>query len=494
MEQLALNDGHRADSTATPMQIGISADEVMKSDGVHQYFMFLQNNVVNMQQDNVQNVIEEAERRHNDILRMTIELYDQRCRYAMERAVSDVKREYETRMHQGNMELEGARKRISDLEAKIRELNEQVLEKDARILRVESGMAKTENDSRELIQRIIGEASLGAQQKVEALMEEHRVELQQARATIDELQAEVDAMHASLQSQAQAEEMPQHRPSEARGAEIGDGLHDFAREQMFKAFGAATSSQGQNLRPKEVGATGNGPPKISLPVTKDDDERSFHSPSMLSHHDGNDQTQQLLKTLSKLVENRESDSKPKVKEAETIKLPDQPTPETYRHWKNSVREEICAASDKSDKAWEWLKEVYDKETKTAEKMQKLQDPGEFGTLDTKLRAALTRSAKGDLGQRILNYKEEQAVKGKLVRGRQVLLMFDEYFRTSEEAGNLYQLEDLLKVARVGDSIDHLKAVHESVGSSSRRYEPHSRGGVAEGHLHAANQRMPVDQT
>ena len=35
-------------------------------------------------------------------------------------------------------------------------------------------------------------------------------------------------------------------------------------------------------------------------------------------------------------------------------------------------------------------------------------------------------------------------------------MFDEYFRTSEEAGNLYQLEDLLKVARRGDTIEDLK--------------------------------------
>ena len=48
------------------------------------------------------------------------------------------------------------------------------------------------------------------------------------------------------------------------------------------------------------------------------------------------------------------------------------------------------------------------------------------------------------------------MKGNLVRGRQVLHMFDEYFRTSEEAGNLYQLEDLLKVARKGDTIEDLK--------------------------------------
>ena len=36
-----------------------------------------------------------------------------------------------------------------------------------------------------------------------------------------------------------------------------------------------------------------------------------------------------------------------------------------------------------------------------------------------------------------------------VRGRTVLLMFDDYFKTSEEAGNLYSLEDLLKVQKTG---------------------------------------------
>ena len=86
----------------------------------------------------------------------------------------------------------------------------------------------------------------------------------------------------------------------------------------------------------------------------------------------------------------------------------------------------------------------------------LQNPGEFVTLDTNLLAALTRAAQGDLAQRILNYKEEQAMKGLTVRGRYVLLMFDDYFRVSEEAGNLFRLEDLLAVERRGDTLDDLK--------------------------------------
>ena len=77
-------------------------------------------------------------------------------------------------------------------------------------------------------------------------------------------------------------------------------------------------------------------------------------------------------------------------------------------------------------------------------MQKLQDPGEFGTLDTKLRAAPTRS------------KRRKPSRPSSREDVKVLLIFNEYFRTSEEARNLYQLEDLLKVTMVGDTIDHLR--------------------------------------
>ena len=67
------------------------------------------------------------------------------------------------------------------------------------------------------------------------------------------------------------------------------------------------------------------------------------------------------------------------------------------------------------------------------------------TLDTKLLAALSKVVKGELGRRILNHKEVEASKGHAVRGRQVLLMFAQLFKTYEEAGSLYSVEDLLKV-------------------------------------------------
>ena len=160
--------------------------------------------------------------------------------------------------------------------------------------------------------------------------------------------------------------------------------------------------------------------------------------------------------LVKALTPREEKDKPKTKEAEVIKLNNMPAPESYRTWKNHVRDEVKSCSDRPDEAWLWLNEVYDQECTREELEKRLQDPGKFLTLDTKLSAALTRSAGGDLATRILNFKEQQSRKGIQVRGRYVLLMFEDYFKISEEAGSLYRVEDLLGVVKVGDTVQDLR--------------------------------------
>ena len=71
-------------------------------------------------------------------------------------------------------------------------------------------------------------------------------------------------------------------------------------------------------------------------------------------------------------------------------------------------------------------------------------------------AALTRSAKADFATKIHNFKDEKFKKGIQIRGRRDLLMFEDYFRTSEEAGSLYRVEDLLGVVRTGESVEDLR--------------------------------------
>eukprot|EP00439_Symbiodinium_sp_Y106_P027980 s7047_g3.t1 len=74
-------------------------------------------------------------------------------------------------------------------------------------------------------------------------------------------------------------------------------------------------------------------------------------------------------------------------------------------------------------------QAYDKDADHAS----LRDPGKFLTLDTKLLAALTKVARGELSREILIFKETEATKSRAVRGRQVLYLFDQYFKTNEEA-------------------------------------------------------------
>ena len=97
---------------------------------------------------------------------------------------------------------------------------------------------------------------------------------------------------------------------------------------------------------------------------------------------------QLVKALTQ----RDEKDKPKTKEAEAIKLNNMPAPESYRNWRNHVRDEVKSCSDRPDEAWAWLTDVYDQSCTRKELEDKLQDPGKFLTLDTKLSAALTRSA------------------------------------------------------------------------------------------------------
>ena len=127
--------------------------------------------------------------------------------------------------------------------------------------------------------------------------------------------------------------------------------------------------------------------------------------------------------LEVLASKPQEPERPKVKEAQSIKLPDFPSPETYRSWKISMRVTVGAASDQPDETFKWLLEVYTKEAT----LESLRDTGKFLTLDTKLLAALCKVVKGELDRRIPKRKEIEASKGHAVPGRQVSLMFEQFF-------------------------------------------------------------------
>ena len=71
-------------------------------------------------------------------------------------------------------------------------------------------------------------------------------------------------------------------------------------------------------------------------------------------------------------------------------------------------------------------------------------------------------AKGELARQILNFKETEAGERRAVRGRQVLYLFDQHFKTNEEVSSLYSVEDLLKVNLLQDDLSTFIHNWESV--------------------------------
>ena len=116
-----------------------------------------------------------------------------------------------------------------------------------------------------------------------------------------------------------------------------------------------------------------------------------------------------------------------------------------------MRQEIAAASGKGDTGFQWAQEV-EREGATHES---LADSGRFVTLDAKLASALAKIAHGEIGRRITLATEMAAREGRMLKGRQSLLIVYEHFTVSEEAGALYDFEDLMNVRFKGDN--HLES-------------------------------------
>ena len=138
----------------------------------------------------------------------------------------------------------------------------------------------------------------------------------------------------------------------------------------------------------------------------------------------------ILSRLRDLKSDSKEDSgKPKVKEAETINLPEFPNPESYRSWKTATTkrlEQPLIRLMKLLRSFKRIQEAYDKDANH----ESLRDPGKFLTLE---RGELSRET-------------------------------DQYFKTNEEVGSLYSVEDLLKVRLLNDDLSTFINNWESVMS------------------------------
>ena len=241
-------------------------------------------------------------------------------------------------------------------------------------------------------------------------------------------------------------EVPGFMKSNRREAEAGGGEGKPPNDPWSNYLGA---TQG----PREYGSHARQSPHREYGPTRGGNANPGQpSSSGQPNIDQNTSNEDLLRAALLQVLGGTRGGAPKVKEADSLKFPEFPRPENYRKWKTAVREEIRASSDKPDEAWKWLMDVYQDREDTRRLLQELSEPGQFVNLGTKILAQLSRVAEGDLGTQILNFKEVEAANGRVVRVRQVLFMFEQYFKTNEETGALYGTEDLLKIHLVNDDL------------------------------------------
>ena len=121
----------------------------------------------------------------------------------------------------------------------------------------------------------------------------------------------------------------------------------------------------------------------------------------------------------------------------------------YRNWKVAVREELMGAFGRPVEAFAWIRQL----DNPAFSYGVLQESGEFLTLDMKLAAALTATASGDIGRKLILRKEKEYQDGRLVKGRQMLHMIHDFYKVTKEAGALYDFQDLLAVQIKGEALE-----------------------------------------
>ena len=483
--QLAVQKGYRslaAVSIAVPAGLAteprVDLDDPMGSAPVTAYFQFVQQNIQQVYNGNEDAIIAEDERRHKEVLAQWMDTVKAKFHQAIievegrhHEEVSSVKQQAQSSYDKLQAELSAAKARIFKLE------NDKALEAEAKKAEMDSFRTQITYECQQTVNAITESAEQGVV-KLRAEFDERELKLQRDLREAENENYSLQQIIDDLRADNKVADEPEYIPTSVVASPIvtpRQGEHE--KKGTLETIAAEASARLSGLFGPKVPAatvTGDAPPGAAVPIkpvlpvyggTAADGGKTpthmFHSPapSIREPHkpasSGAITSEQVIELVKSLTQ-RESDEKPKVKEADHIKLNDTPTPETYRQWKHHVRDEIKSCSDKPDAAWDWLMEVYNTVGERKVLEERLSNPGKFTTLDTKLAAALTRSAKGDLANRIINYKEEKAKLGIQVRGRMILLMFEDFFKTSEEAGSLYRVEDLLNVVKVGDTVADLK--------------------------------------
>ena len=145
----------------------------------------------------------------------------------------------------------------------------------------------------------------------------------------------------------------------------------------------------------------------------------------------------------------------KFKVAETVLVPKLPLTPQFRSWKNAVYQNINSASGRNDdEALTWAMQA---ELLTTVPDEQLEDSGrQYYLLDVRLSAAIQKVATGELG-RLISLAAERAIKsGRSIKGRELLRMIIQYYKTNARAETVYNINDLQAVTMHGDGYKSLE--------------------------------------
>ena len=431
------------------------------------YFTFIQNNLSQITSGNTLQVMREAEQRHLQIMHGVVDSirsewssrlvmqeqeYEQRLQDVESKAIGAVNEErkrgdeLEVRLNQAQASHD---KRVEDFKVEANTKHDQkIAEERQRITsEFEASYAQTVEHAKNAIaatkkqyedQAAIDQARfISLKTEFDNYKKEMAEKINEAAAQNLSLQDQIDDLQEQLKHVAKAQHasVPKASVQNAEPAATASVPHfNIATPRASDAQAAKGSDEPiQELKTPAVlaqeakakldellkGGSSQQKPTVGNDQPQLPTQSVFFTPTEAIKTPPNDSPKSVTKQqqvmgpselieLVKALTQREEKDKPKTKEAELIKLNNMPAPESYRTWKNHVRDEVKSCSDRPDEAWLWLNEVYDQERAREELEKKLQDPGKFLTLDTKLSAALTRSAGGDLATRILNFKEQQS--------------------------------------------------------------------------------------
>ena len=121
---------------------------------------------------------------------------------------------------------------------------------------------------------------------------------------------------------------------------------------------------------------------------------------------------------------------------------------SFRAWLSDTRERVAAASGRPEQCFLWFRQVEREGVTKAD----LYDSGDFGSLDSKLSAALGEIITGPLANDIAVERERMAKEDFYLKGRQVLLMMIEWYRVCDSAGAIYEFSHLQATKRTGNNL------------------------------------------